>query len=87
MSRISIDLVYSPENSIIEYSETAGSDLMSYLNEICLIYSLKIVRLVPVGPGGGHSVFTFEGSYENVLSLAKVIYESEDPNFINSQIK
>jgi hypothetical protein len=72
------------------------SKFLTYLQEICEVFNLQIVGLVPVGPGGAWPVVTFRGAEDDLtrFSIAfhddpelgqemidDFIEEDEDPGF------
>jgi hypothetical protein len=54
------------------------SNFLKYLQEICEVFSLQIVGLIPVGPGGAWPEVTFRGTKENLTRFSIAFHDDEE---------
>ena len=51
---------------------------LTYLQEICEVFNLQIVGLVPVGPGGAWPEVTFRGTEEDLTNLSIAFHDDPE---------
>lgn len=51
---------------------------MGELQNVCDNFKIKIIGLIPRGPGGGNSAFTFSGTKDNLKKMYVEWYEAGD---------
>jgi hypothetical protein len=52
-------------------------DFLKYLQEVCEVFQLQIVGLIPVGSGGGWPEVTFRGTEENLTKFSISFHDDE----------
>lgn len=67
LKRFSVDMAFDGD----------AYEFMQYLQEVCEVFNLQIVGLIPVGPGGGNPEVTFRGAKEDLTKFS--ISFHEDP--------
>lgn len=51
---------------------------MSFLQEVCEVFSLEIVGLIPVGAAGAWPEVTFRGEEKDILEFVQKFFDSEE---------
>ena len=54
------------------------SGFLNYLQEICEVFNLQIVGIIPVGPGGGWPEVTFRGSEEDLTKFSIAFHDDPE---------
>jgi hypothetical protein len=73
MKTLSFDLAYMDSTQ----------DFLNYLQEVCEVYQLQIVGLVPVGPAGGWPEVTFKGEEDNLRRFAHLFFDGCEPDYFD----
>ena len=60
LKRFSVDMAFDGD----------AYEFMQYLQEVCEVFNLQIVGLIPVGPGGGNPEVTFRGAKEDLTKFS-----------------
>ena len=60
------------------------TDFLNYLQEICEVYELQIVGLIPVGPGGGNPEVLFKGEEENLRKFSDTFFDGFNPEYFDN---
>jgi hypothetical protein len=54
------------------------SDFLSYLQEVCEVFNLQIVGLIPVGPAGAWPEVNFRGEEEDLIRFCIMFFEMNE---------
>jgi hypothetical protein len=54
------------------------SKFLTYLQEICEVFNLQIVGLIPVGPGGAWPEVTFRGTEEDLTKFSIAFHDDPE---------
>ena len=60
LKRFSVDMAFDGD----------AYEFMQYLQEVCEVFNLQIVGLIPVGPGGANPEVTFRGTEEDLIRFS-----------------
>jgi hypothetical protein len=69
--KFSVDIAF---NGLTDQTEK----FLGYLQEVCEIFNLEIVGLIPVGSGGGWPEITFRGEEANLLEFSNSFFDEEE---------
>jgi hypothetical protein len=73
MKILSFDLAYMDSTQ----------DFLTYLQEVCEVFQLQIVGLIPVGPAGGWPEVTFKGEEENLRRFTDLFFDGQEPDYFD----
>lgn len=65
--QISVDIAYPNESG----------EFMGWLQEVCEVFNLQIVGLIPIGSGGGWPEVTFRGFEDDLLKFSESFYDGD----------
>ena len=71
LKRFSIDIAFDGP-----CEKTGG--FLTYLQEICEVFNLQIVGLIPVGPGGAWPEVTFRGTEEDLTKFSIAFHDDPE---------
>jgi hypothetical protein len=88
MKQTQLDLAFGGQGSLTEHT----SNFLNFLQEICEVFQVQIVHLIPVGPGGGWPCITVRGTEENIKKLLIAHYDGsgmmdDDPGFFDEHMQ
>jgi hypothetical protein len=72
LKRLSLDMAFS--GGKCDQTE----NFLRYLQEICEVYELQIVGLIPVGSGGGWPEVTFRGTEKNLTKFSIAFHDDDE---------
>jgi hypothetical protein len=71
IKKIRMDIAYNgPTNQTQEF--------MGFLQEVCEVFSLEIVGLIPVGPGGAWPEVAFRGEEKDILEFVQKFLDDKE---------
>jgi len=59
------------------YYSLQTSEFFEYLQEICEVFNLEIVGIIPVGPAGAWPEVTFRGEESSLIKFLNAFFDSD----------